>query len=203
MAERQHHTRFDLLQALVLDEVGPDAPVLLIEDAIVDPPRTRRLQQWVVEEQGQAPARAHGAGDVIEGHPPRPNMLEDEDDHRPVDRSGPQRQGLHLAPHVHGASAPVPGEGQMGWRRVDTHHAGAGRRQVPGALPLAGAGVDDHAGATEVLGQEGQDLLGVLGVDPAGEALLPPDGLSLPEAALGIRSQAAPSGPGRRRPTGA
>src|SRR4029450_7692029 len=50
----------------------------------------------------------------------------------------------------------------------------------PGHLPLPRPDVEHPANAGQVLTGEGEDLLLVLGVGPAGEALLPPPGVGLP-----------------------
>ena len=61
--EGQQDAGLDLLQRLVLVQVGADAPVLLgrVEHSVVDPATFRRLEQRVVEEQHQPPARAQHA----------------------------------------------------------------------------------------------------------------------------------------------
>ena len=58
--EGDEHVLLDLLDRLVLDEVGPDPPVLLgrVEDLVVDPAAVRRLQQRVVEEEAGSGRRA-------------------------------------------------------------------------------------------------------------------------------------------------
>ncbi len=48
--EGKFDTRCHLLDARVVDEVRADAPVLLLQDLVVDPPAPRGLQQWVVEQ---------------------------------------------------------------------------------------------------------------------------------------------------------
>jgi hypothetical protein len=52
-----------------LDQVGPDAPVLLgrVEDLVVDPAAVRRLQQRVVEEEQEPPAGLEHPGDLGDG----------------------------------------------------------------------------------------------------------------------------------------
>ena len=55
--ERQHHARRELLHRDVGREVRADAPVLLVEDVVDHPAAVRRLQQRVVQQEDEPPAR--------------------------------------------------------------------------------------------------------------------------------------------------
>src|SRR5581483_78038 len=65
--EGEAHPRRHLLLRLVVGEVGPDAPVLLLEDVVVDPAAVRRLEQRVVEEEQEPPAGPEHPGHLGDG----------------------------------------------------------------------------------------------------------------------------------------
>ena len=78
--ERDEHVLFDLLIALLLDEVRADPPVLLgrIEHVIVDPSAVRSLQQRMVEEEAEPAAGLQHAGDFADRFVDVADVLEHE-----------------------------------------------------------------------------------------------------------------------------
>ena len=60
MDESDVHIEFDFFNRLSLNEVRPDAPVLLwwIDDVIVDPATTWCLEKWMIQKEAELSARA-------------------------------------------------------------------------------------------------------------------------------------------------
>jgi len=48
----------DLFHRMVVRQIGPDTPVLLLEDVVVDPATVRPVEQRVVQEQHETARRA-------------------------------------------------------------------------------------------------------------------------------------------------
>ena len=107
--EGDEHVLLDLLDRLVLDEVGPDPPVLLgrVEDLVVDPAAVRRLQQRVVEEEEEAAAGPQDAGDLGDGLVDVADVLEHEAGDDGVEAAVGERQRAGARPGVGRAAAPL------------------------------------------------------------------------------------------------
>ena len=70
--------RRDLLDRHVFDEIRADAPVLLLEDVVVDPAAARHLEQRVVEEKQERPAGLEYPGDLGDRGIDRDDVFEDQ-----------------------------------------------------------------------------------------------------------------------------
>ena len=60
----------------VVRQVGPDPPVLLVQDVVVDPAAARGLQQRVVQEEDEPPARREHPGHLVDRGLERVDVLE-------------------------------------------------------------------------------------------------------------------------------
>ena len=209
--EGDEHVLLDLLDRLVLDQVGADPPVLLgrVEDLVVDPAAVRRLQERVVEEEEEDAAGPQDAGDLDDGRVHAADVLEDQAGDDGVEAAVGERQRVGPRLGVGRTAAPLPRHPDLVPRRVDADdHVGTDRPGQPRHLTLAAAHVEHVAGPDQVLGREGQDLLVVLRIGALGEAGDPPVGVGLPQvthgASRGPRCRprpAATGGPADRRAT--
>src|SRR5438270_537491 len=96
-------------------------------------------------------------------------------------------RGMVAASAYSSARARKPGGGAGSSIRVTTRPAAGGCD--PGDLALAAADVEDVFGSLEMFGGHREDLLGVLRIDAAGEARLPPGRILLPEISLAHGSE--------------
>src|SRR5262249_21464668 len=97
-----------------------------------------------------------------------------------AERFGARRHPLGPRPRVPRAAAAHPSRRHLRRRRVDTHDLGAESGDAPGDLPLPAPEVEDPRRAGEVLVDQRQELLLVLGIGAVGELLLPPAGVPFP-----------------------
>ena len=182
-------------------QVGPDPPVLLLQDVVVDPSAARGLEQGVVQEEeagsrrvrAPGPSRgstgSNGSRCSITRHITTASKAPSGSGggrRRPGRKSGPPAAARALR-----RSAP-----RSGRRRRASPPAAATRR---GDLAFAAADVEHPPRAGEVAFDQREDLLLVLGVGAVGELPLPPAGVLLPQrighAAILARGQQ----PRRRR----
>ena len=182
VVEADEHAPFDLLDGLGLGQVGPDPPVLLgrIQHLVVDPARC------------PASAAAGGSGGTGTARPaaaPGPPRRAQRRGRRCARTPGRRRRRrtrrrARPAPtptlRVHRAAGSVASDVHLGPGRVEADHEQTRRRGDPGHLALAAADVEHRSPRRQVLGDERQDLLGVLGVGAVGELVLPPVRMGLP-----------------------
>ena len=136
----------------------------------------------MVEEEDEPARRLEDPRDLAEGLVQLPDVLEDKAGHGRVEGSVRERQGRRACPGVGRSAGAVLRDGNLAPRRVHTDDTGspACHRQTAD-LALPATDVEHPGRAGEVLGRERQDLLLVLGVGAAGEALLPPLRMGFPE----------------------
>src|SRR5437588_7052747 len=200
-----------LLDAAVFDEVGADAPVLLVEDAVVDPAAAGCLEQWVVEEEEEAAARREDTPHFGQGLVDSLDVLEHQAGDDGVERLRRERQGVGDAPAVRRRAPALACHPQLRPRRVEPNDPrGPDVTGQSGDLPLATADVEYRRAAPQVGGGHWHDLLDVFGVSAGGEPLLPPGRVLLPLLhALTLQDRGAwrtargpPSRAARRSPPG-
>ena len=107
MDERDEDALLDLFDRLVLDQVGPDAPVLLgrIEHLVVDPAAVRRLQQRVVQEEAEAAAGRQHSADLGDGVVDVTDVLEHQAGDGGVEAARLERQGTGRRARVNRSAA--------------------------------------------------------------------------------------------------
>ena len=179
------HAELDLLDRLGLLEVATDPPVLLrrFDDLVVDPPAVGRLQQRMVEEEAEPPARRRARGQPRRS-PRRPRRCARRRDRRPRHRSSDRGTAdSWAAAREYSGPATFDGDADLVPRRIDAGDqldAVEARRQ-PADLTLSAADVE-HPRRSEQFGTgERQDLFVVLGIGAGGEPVDPPLGVLLPE----------------------
>src|SRR5690606_21043524 len=166
------------------------------------PAAARGLEQRVVEEEHQPSAGAEHPAGLVEGAVEVGDVLQHEAADHGVEVARGERQRVGRRPHVGHSPAPPAGLGDLGGRDVDAHHlSGAPCHRQAGDLALAATQVE-HPGRTGQLpGGDGEDLVAVLDVRVAGEALLPPPGVALPHLdQVEVGTAAAVAAPGGARP---
>ncbi len=92
MDEGDEHVLLHLLDAEILSQVGPDPPVLLLENGVVDPAAVGRLQQRVVEEEEEPPAQLEDPGHLSDGVVDVGDVFEDEASDDGVERGCSERE---------------------------------------------------------------------------------------------------------------
>jgi hypothetical protein len=178
--ERQVDTRRNRLHRDVVGQIRADAPVLLVEDVIDHPAAARRLEQRVVQEQHEAAAgREHAAG-LGDRRLERVEMLEHEARDRGVERRVAQRHRLRACPRVGGTTRALTRGRDLRRGRVDADDLGAQLRDPPCNLTFTAPNVEHAPHTGQVLVDEWEELLLVLGIDAVGELVLPPAGVPLP-----------------------
>ena len=178
-------TSLSTSSSVVLDQVRADAPVLLLEDVIVDPPRTGCLEKRVVEEEEERPARLQHPAHLVDGPVCVVDVLEDEAGDDRVERLRREREApatagrRRAAARADGHVELGPGESTPTTRSTPGTPA-ASRATCPSPVPTSSTST-----APRWCGGQRQDLLGVLGVGPVGECVLPPLGVLLPQVGVG------------------
>ena len=169
----------DLLHRGGLGQVRSDPPVLLrrIDQLIVDPAAVGGLEQGVVEEEQEPPARAEDPGHLGDGVIDVVDVLEDEAGNGAVEggrgegQPGRRRSEVgRLVTSRHPAPDRLLDLGSDG---VDSGDQGPGLGQGPRCLALAGPNVEHPPVTGQPVDDQGQDLVGVLRIDPIGELPLP------------------------------
>ena len=109
---------------------GPDPPVLLPEDLVVDPATPRRLEQRVVQEQEEAPAGREHTGDLVDARLDRVDVLDHEAHHHRVESARSDTAGASaIGPGVARAAAALLGDRDLRLASGSTpDHLGAERR---------------------------------------------------------------------------
>ena len=200
--ERDEDALLHLLDRLVLDKVGADAPVLLgwVEHLVVDPSAVRRLQQRMVEEEEEAAAGLQHPRHLGDGRVDVTDVLEHEACDDGVERAGrrtggrrapPGRRRPHRPARV--ASATWAQVGSMP-TAIAAPPARASRAIWPSPHPTSRT----RRAPARCVAASGQDLLLVLRVGALGEAVLPPPGVGLPQVVTGHRPQHGIAVGGRR-----
>ena len=202
VGEVDPHPGVHLLGADALGEVGPDAPVALAEDLVVDEAAAGPVVQGVVDEEQEAPAGLEDPGDLVEHRVGVAGVL----DHQAADDRVEARvgEGQPLALGLQVARAAARGDGVRELARA----TGRSRRPPAGRLPTRRGAGRPGPRRSRCRGRGGcrrarASTIGrisrlVLGVGALGERRLPPLGLLVPRMDRG-----APAGAGRRRVSGA
>ena len=112
-------------------------------------------------------------------------MLEHEARDGSVERRIAQRHGLGAGAHETGAAGPFPCDRDLGRGRIDADDLGAQIGDPPCNLAFTAPDVEHALRARQVLVDEREELLLVLGIDAVGELVLPPSRVSLPGIARG------------------
>ena len=113
----------------VVAQVGAHAPVLLLEDVVVDPTASRRLEQRVVQQQEATTAGLQDPCHLLDRRLERVEMLDHEAHHDRVERRIAERQPLGARLHVPRAASPSHSFHDLGPGGVDTDRlAGRPRR---------------------------------------------------------------------------
>ena len=125
MNERNEHVLFDLFDGLVLDEVRPNAPILLgrIEHLIVDPSAVWCLQKRVVQEKAEPAARLEHSSNFGNGVVDIADVFEHETRHHGIERCIRKRQCSGTRAHVRGSPAALLGHLHLVPCGIETHHA--------------------------------------------------------------------------------
>ena len=132
--EPDEHVEFDLLDRRRLDEVRPDPPVLLgrVDRVIVDPSGIRCLQDRMVEEEAEPPARPKHPSDLGDRFVDVVDVFEDEARDRRVERSVGERERRRTGAGVTSVRRPVPRRPETVPGRVDHRSPGSPAPQPAG-----------------------------------------------------------------------
>ena len=181
MDEPERDPGRDLVDDASSRQVGADPPVVLAADPVIDPTAPRRLQQGMAEDQHEPAARLEHPRHLVERGLELVDVLERQAHQHGVERavrhgsasarplvySGPPARSRAARTCDEVGSSPTTSDADLG--------------EAPGDLAFPAADVEDPAGAAEVVGDEGEDLVLVLRVGAGGELALPPAGVPLPE----------------------
>lgn len=180
MDEEQFDPRGGFVEGPLLLQVGPDSPIALVEDAIVDPARPRCLQERMGENQHEAPPRLQDAGHLLEGYLEVLHMLEGGAEHHGVEGRVATGEGFGAPPEVPRPPGAPRGGGDLRRSGIQAHDLSTRSRQLPRHLPLPAADVEHPSGTGRVVGHQGEDVVLVFGVGPLGIVPLPPRRVPFP-----------------------
>ncbi len=166
MYEPDEHPVRHLLVERDLGQVWADAPVLLgrFEDLIVDPATPGRLDERVVQEQGDPPSRTHHPGQLGDRVVDVVDVFVHEAHDRRVERRASDGERDGGTPHERRTFTPGGGRRQLGATEVQPHDRGARSNQGPRDLALAGPDVEHTPVRAEQVDRQRDDLLLVLGI---------------------------------------
>ena len=176
-----------LLDGHVVGQVGPDPPVLLVEDVVVDPAAARGLEQRVVQEAARSGRRARGPGRSRRSPARTGRGARAQADDDRVERRRPRTAAPSAVPRTYADRPPRSRAPRRSGPRSGRRPRP--RRRAPaiasGELALAAADVEHPRRAGEVLVDEREDLLLVLGVGAVGEVLAATTPRGVSHATLG------------------
>ncbi len=124
----------DLVDDGVVAQVAPDAPVVLVGDAVVDPAAGGGLEQWVAQDQHEPTAGFEYPGRFVDGGVERIDVLEREAHQHAVERPVAAGERVGARPRVPGAAGTVPRRADLRRGRIEPDHLdiragrGGGRR---------------------------------------------------------------------------